>query len=596
MWPSVRLNGLLISLLALLSFSFFSWYSLHEETSCTVQDAGRPSVNGFYAAFGGIYIKRGYELTYIPDIFGLLALQRSISGATIAFSKRQWTIHDHIMKDPVYSNSPPTPERYIYNPPGGGWESIQASDLPAPQVGHCKGSLETSVPINAQEVSNIGQLLQRPVTTLLLGFIFAVAYYLWAFRIDVGAVAYSYDAVLLRGEYWRGVTASFAHYDLMHLGFNTMALYSLGSLEAVYGSSTFLYLSLDLVVVTMILCTAMYHVMITQYGRSDMASQLAVGYSCVLFAWMVALSVRLKEYCPIFILPSVCIDTWQIPIPEALTTALGLAAFTIPLNIGPFGLLLFTKIIMPRSSFIGHLSGIIIGYPLAWNMLNWLTPPLLLSALTLAYIYCHHLYIWTFPGFPANTVELSEFVAPHLLRYYKILQILTLFLLLAVPTSVYFMGFGQLIPRLSEVFIAWSAVQACRCEWVTGLGSVRDSCGNIMALAVVFMGLMLLYDVCTLAATLSGAGLVLGCGITWSFLLSELNLLGSLCLAEVCFCLLLLGVAQEARSAAPILVRLRLDDASVVSDLKILCPTGVQRYIEQTDRCRERWERCIWWK
>lgn len=32
-------------------------------------------------------------------------------------------------------------------------------------------------------------------------------------------------------RYWRVVTASFAHFDLMHLGFNLMSLYNLMALE-----------------------------------------------------------------------------------------------------------------------------------------------------------------------------------------------------------------------------------------------------------------------------------------------------------------------------------------------------------------------------
>ncbi len=37
-----------------------------------------------------------------------------------------------------------------------------------------------------------------------------------------------------------------------------------------------------------------------------------------------------------------------------------------------------------RSSFIGHLSGIVLGYPLAWGWLHWLTPPVLTALLGLA--------------------------------------------------------------------------------------------------------------------------------------------------------------------------------------------------------------------
>ena len=52
--------------------------------------------------------------------------------------------------------------------------------------------------------------------------------------------ALEFYAVVLRGEYWRLVTALFLHYNLLHLLFNLFALYMLGPpLERAIGTARF---------------------------------------------------------------------------------------------------------------------------------------------------------------------------------------------------------------------------------------------------------------------------------------------------------------------------------------------------------------------
>ncbi len=42
---------------------------------------------------------------------------------------------------------------------------------------------------------------------------------------------------------------------------------------------------------------------------------IGVGYSCVLFAWIVVSTSKAESYCPLPGLQSVCIPTWQVPLP-----------------------------------------------------------------------------------------------------------------------------------------------------------------------------------------------------------------------------------------------------------------------------------------
>lgn len=567
----MKLNGLCISVFSAFFVALIAWYLTQEETSCTVNGAGRENINGYYAAFGGIYLKQGYNIFYNPDIFKLLDIKRTVGVTTIAFSKHLWSINDHIARDVVYVNTPEHPEQYLYRPPKLNWKPTKEKDLPPPSVIHCTGSLETSVPINAHEASNIDQLMDRPVTTLLLGAIFGIAYYLWAYKIEVSAVAYSYEAVVTRAEYWRVVTASFAHFDLLHLGFNTMSLYQLGMLESVYGSATFLFLNLSLVIVTMVICTAIYHVMITRYGRTDMYSQPAVGYSCVLFAWMVALSVRLEQYCPIFLLPKLCVKTWLVPLPSMLSSYIGSA---IPVNIGPFVLLLFTRLIMPRSSLIGHLSGIIIGYPLAWNMLNWLTTPVLVALILAVYVYTEHLYVWQYPSFTATMADLEVVLSASLFRNYKMLHIVAYFLILSVPVSVYFMGLIQLPARVVMAYMCYSTVHACRIEWCASTAAVKEQCSWIMLLAVLYVTMMFMYDLSTVVATVNSTDLLEGCGLYVGFVRFHMYHLVFVLMLQACFIAFTMINLIEARSAVGVLTKFRCDAQSIVDDMRVLTCTS----------------------
>lgn len=83
--------------------------------------------------------------------------------------------------------------------------------------------------------------MNRPVTVLLLLLLLYVAYHLWAYRVLVSDVSFSYQAVVLGTatesgvasgrEYWRAVTASVSHFEPLHLGFNCMSLYQLGECQ-----------------------------------------------------------------------------------------------------------------------------------------------------------------------------------------------------------------------------------------------------------------------------------------------------------------------------------------------------------------------------
>jgi hypothetical protein len=187
---------------------------------------------------------------------------------------------------------------------------------------------------------------------------------------------------------------------------------------------------------------------------------------------MVAISVRMKTFCPIFLMPSLCFTTYFLRLPNFILGGLGIDSNSalsvgIPFNVGPFVLLLVTKVIMPRSSFIGHLSGILIGYPLAWNLLNWLTPPMLLGILTGLYVWKEGLWVWKIAGFEQrNTIDFADFIPAAQLHNYSLLFWSSIAVYGRVLFSIYSMGPLQALPRLVLAFLVWSCTQARRCEWI----------------------------------------------------------------------------------------------------------------------------------
>jgi Rhomboid family len=43
----------------------------------------------------------------------------------------------------------------------------------------------------------------------------------------------------------------------------------------------------------------------------------------------------------------------------------------VPMHLVPFGSLIFTSIIIPKASFLGHLAGILAGYLIGFGFLDW---------------------------------------------------------------------------------------------------------------------------------------------------------------------------------------------------------------------------------
>ena len=484
------MGGLRILVSSLLLLAVLEIWSLYERVSCRVQIEG---VQGFYSGSrDGYYRQLDESAQSFPDIFQLYAM-RGVSGEhDIVFTIDGWSVVNQDLKVMYVSK-----DISINHPPSTGWSSASAENTGGIHSVQCWGSLQDST-VTSYSQSNIDIMLNQPVTMIIIIALLYIYYYLNTNNVDVALVSFSYNAVFNQKEYWRVVTSALSHYDLLHIGFNTMALYQLGVLEGVYGSMSYAYLSANLIFLTAVIMLVSDHIIINYFQRGDQMYSSGIGYSCVLFAWIVTASVRMKTFCPIVFVPSACFDTLSIHVPGT--------SIDLPINYGPIVLLVITKIFIPRSSFLGHLSGIIIGFPLAWNFLGWMTPPVLMAILVATVFLLDYpkLCIWQLPGFEhSTTVNISE-IAPQdqAINYSHLCNMVNILTVLSVCIVYFLDPVQQTLPRLLFIFLIQSAKYAKKCMWLTDLVDSHGSCCKLLFLALAVTVFMLCYDFLSLVGGL----------------------------------------------------------------------------------------------
>jgi len=217
---------------------------------------------------------------------------------------------------------------------------------------------------------------------------------------------------------------------------------------------------------------------------------------------MVAASVRLKQYCPIFLFPDFCFPTFVIPFVH------------LPVNIGPVILLFVTKLVIPSSSFMGHLAGILIGYPLAWNWLDFLTPPLFSAGCVMLYLYLRDkLVLSRLSGFEqsngssSSASPLETFVSAEALGRVRSLRLL--FNLYAVSTVAAVVVYGPwAFPRLVLAWLLYAVVASRRCMFVSDQSSLLDDCSNYLVLSLILGCVLAVSDFGTVGAIVCGWSLV----------------------------------------------------------------------------------------
>ncbi|WOL03647.1 rhomboid protein [Canna indica] len=194
------------------------------------------------------------------------------------------------------------------------------------------------------------EIWEKPATSCIIAVCSAIWFYIQKKNISYANVGLSYEKAR-EGQYWRIITSAFSHISVVHLVFNMSAIWSLGVVEQLgqlgLGVEFYLHYTLVLVVLSGVLVLAAYHVLVQKFKLDYFRRVTAVGYSCVAFGWMTILAVKQ---------PSSKLNLFGV--------------LSLPISFAPFESLIFTSIIVPQASFIGHLSGIIVGYLIGWGLIH----------------------------------------------------------------------------------------------------------------------------------------------------------------------------------------------------------------------------------
>jgi hypothetical protein len=222
---------------------------------------------------------------------------------------------------------------------------------------------------------------------------------------------------------------------------------------------------------------------------------------------------------------------------------------------------------MPRSSFVGHLSGIIIGYPLAWNMLNWLTPPLLLSILIICYCWNHDLIAWKLIGY-SREVELNEFVAEEHLKTYNNMKKITYLLILITPIAIYiYSDIIQIIPRLLLVLLVLNTIQSRRCFWLTDSITTHNDIANILLVNGSLLLCMVINDSMTIGAVISGCEFLHANGLSVNYVGFGIVITIILLILEYLLLLFIIISLHDMKLVKSLLYNLRIDEKILEEDL-----------------------------
>ena len=191
--------------------------------------------------------------------------------------------------------------------------------------------------------------LETPVSTAVIVLLILVFYLLhrWGSTyVDVGS---SWPLILDSREYWRMISATVAHFDLIHIVANISSAWTCRPLEYFDGSVAMLKYIVVLAVTSELLDCAIRK----YFVRGPLV--VSVGYSGVVCGLYAILAAR--------------------------SSSVNLFGVEIPWSVMPFIQIVLTSLLVPAASFIGHLAGTVVGFLISWHVFDWLTNALFLNLL-----------------------------------------------------------------------------------------------------------------------------------------------------------------------------------------------------------------------
>lgn len=169
-------------------------------------------------------------------------------------------------------------------------------------------------------------------------------YHRWK-KIPSERIAFLYEDIITKGEWWRCVSSTFSHLSILHICMNMITLWLMYDNESEFGSGLYLHLTFLLVIGTNA-CMLAAGWLFTRYKPTWVRFTNGAGYSGILFGWLSIFSMI-----------------------RPMGTALG----ALPNFLIPWIYLIATQVLLwnLNISFIGHLSGIIIGYLIMFRVFAW---------------------------------------------------------------------------------------------------------------------------------------------------------------------------------------------------------------------------------
>lgn len=583
--------------------SAIGYYSTKDKIWCSISNTS--NYNGYYTSKDGIYFLFEPTFSYLPSFSELWSTKSTeainYSSTQINFQDGSWLLSSAKSKLNYYVTISPflfnyletkkietspellkAQEDYIKNPSDLVWylEGQVKQENGQNNISKCQGGLFNSSPTKfSKSTENLSMFLSQMSSSTILLIITCVFLYIKSNSINPANVAIIYSNISDEREYWRLLTGTLSHFELFHYAFNTMGLIQFGTVEALYGSFKFFELSAVIFFLNSLLFMLLYSLMINYFNKPDYKTHQTVGYSGILFAWMVVYSMKNEEFCPIFFYPDFCLKTFFLDIPG---TSISLA-----INAGPFVLLGITQLIFSRSSFIGHLSGIFIGYFIGWNTLDWISLSRVIGFMFISVAWHSRLYVWKMRDFSSTWEVFYETIGPNNGRVgvetanasnekkkkvnrVKIWKGLIYFYLIC-SLAIGFFLFNPLdffIIRLVGFYLLWSAMEARRLISMQEDREIQRESGEIILYAFFYLIFIFCNDFLSYILIFFNGNLLLHSGISSEYYKLSFLLIPFIILEAVLLYTTLVWILQSLEALEPLLKPYYLHKANTEKEVK----------------------------
>ncbi len=250
----------------------------------------------------------------------------------------------HWQSNPPRSASRKASSSYFYGGPRGSTFSMSSpgrtgGDGPSsPQQQTRLQEFLSKIPLGTTLITLLCLILQ--LCAVLLGW-------------DLNKYTINPAAVVYGHEYYRLVTGAYFHSGVLHIVMNMLAFMGLGAwLEFKVGTAYFVWTIWVSTLLTNTLYIGICFFLATVTKREQWLYYSSIGFSGVIFTLAV-------------------LESYSSP-PGSTRSIFGMC--NVPARVYPWVLLIFIQLVMPHISFVGHLSGLLVGILQAYGCLGVLFP------------------------------------------------------------------------------------------------------------------------------------------------------------------------------------------------------------------------------